>query len=51
MIGENAIVGAMPDGEENGVATVGSGVQIGNGAKIGPNAMVSNNVKDGEEQW
>ena len=51
VIGENAIVGAMPDGEENGVATVGSGVQIGNGAKIGPNAMVSNNVKDGEEQW
>ena len=50
-IGENAVVGAMPDGENSGVATVGSGVEIGNGAKIGPNAMVSNNVKDGEEQW
>ena len=50
-IGENAVVGAMPDGENSGVATIGSGVYVGDGAKVGPNAMVSNNVKDGEEQW
>lgn len=51
VIGENARVGAMPSGGENGVATVGSGIVIGDNAKIGPNAMVNNNVKDGEEQW
>ena len=34
-----------------GVATVGAGVYIGDNAKIGPNAMVSENVKGGEEQW
>lgn len=51
VIGENAKVGAMPDGETDGVATVGSGVYVGDGAKIGPKAMVNNNVKDGEEQW
>ena len=50
-IGENAVVGAMPSGDEKGVATVGPGVEIGAGAKIGPNAMVNNNVKGGEEQW
>ena len=41
----------MPSGDENGVATIGSGLTIGAGAKIGPNAMVNNNVKGGEEQW
>ncbi|MEI3187910.1 MAG: hypothetical protein V8S27_09095 [Lachnospiraceae bacterium] len=51
VIGENAVVGAMPSDGEKGVATVGSGVYIGASAKIGPNAMVNNNVKDGEEQW
>ena len=51
VIGENAVVGAMPSENENGVATVGSGVYIGDGAKIGPHAMVNNNVKGGEEQW
>ena len=52
IIGENAVVGAMPEDGENGVATVGSGVTIGaEAAKIGPNAMVSNNVKGGEEKW
>lgn len=51
VIGENAVVGAMPSGEEKGVATVGSNVYVGDNAKIGPNAMVSNNVKGGEEQW
>ena len=33
------------------VATVGSGVKIGKGATVGPKAMISNDVKDGEEQW
>ncbi|MGN0344386.1 MAG: sugar phosphate nucleotidyltransferase, partial [Lachnospiraceae bacterium] len=50
-INERAIVGAMPTAEEKGVATVASNVCIGIGAKIGPNAMVRNNVKDGEEEW
>ena len=53
---EGATVGAMPEGslniEEPGdVATVGSGVVIGKGATVGPKAMVSSDVKDGEEQW
>ena len=51
MIGENAVVGSMPKGEEHGVATIGSGITIGKGAKIGPNAMVNKNVEDGEKQW
>ena len=51
VIGENAIVGAMPAADTKGVATVGPGVCVGAGAKIGPNAMVSNDVKEGEEQW
>lgn len=50
-IGSNALVGAMPQGDEKGVATVGPGVKVGERAKIGPNAMVSTDVKDGEEQW
>ena len=33
------------------VATGGSGVVIGKGATVGPKAMVSSDVKDGEEQW
>ena len=49
-IGRDAIVGAMPTETEKGVATIGSGIVIGDNAKIGPNAMVKNNVKDGEEQ-
>ena len=44
-------MGAMPVDGEKGVATIGSGVYIGDNAKIGPNAMVSKNVKGGEEQW
>ena len=36
---------------EGDVATVGSGVVIGKGAVVGPKAMVSSDVKDGEEQW
>lgn len=51
VIEENAVVGAMPTDSEKGVATVGSNVHIGKGATIGPNAMVRENVKDGEEQW
>ena len=50
-IEEGAVVGAMPSGEEKGVATIGPGLTIGAGATIGPNAMVNNNVKGGEEQW
>lgn len=50
-IEENAVVGAMPEGDENGVATVGSGVTVGKGAKVGPKAMVYSDVKDGEEKW
>ena len=50
VIGENALVGAMPEGEEKGVATIGPGVYVGSNAKVGPNAMVKENVKDGEEQ-
>ena len=49
VIGENAVVGAMPDENDSGVATVGPGVYVGDNAKIGPHAMVSKNVKDGEE--
>ncbi len=51
IIGENAHVGVTKEGEEQGVATIGSGVYVGSGAKIGSNAMVRENVKDGEEQW
>jgi glucose-1-phosphate adenylyltransferase len=52
VIGENAVVGAAPEGDGVGeVATVGSGVTVGAGAKIGPNAMVYEDVKEGEEQW
>ncbi len=51
IIDENAVVGAVKDGEAQGVATVGPGVYIGKGATIGSNAMVKENVKDGEEQW
>ena len=50
VIGENAIVGAMPEGDSKGVATIGPDVIVGAGAKIGPNAMVKENVKEGEEQ-
>ncbi len=50
-IEENAVVGAMPTEEENGVATVGSNLTVGKGAKIGPNAMVYKNVEGGEEKW
>jgi glucose-1-phosphate adenylyltransferase len=52
VIGENAVVGQKPEGDGVGeVATIASGVTIGAGAKIGPNAMVYDDVKEGEEQW
>ena len=47
---EGAVVGAMPTGDEKGVATIGNGVKIGANAKVGPNAMVREDVKEGEEQ-
>ena len=50
-IGVNAVVGAMPEGGENGVATVGPDVHIGARALVGPKAMVENDVKDGESRW
>lgn len=50
-IGAGAVVGAMPTDGEKGVATIGSGIIIGDNAKIGPNAMVNKNVEGGEEQW
>lgn len=50
-IGVNAVVGAMPENDENGVATVGPGVHIGARALVGPKAMVENDVKDGESLW
>ena len=55
-IEEGATVGAMPEGglnidEPGDVATVGSDVRIGKGATVGPKAMISSDVKDGEEQW
>ena len=50
VIGENAVVGAMPTEDEQGVATIGPDVCVGTGAKIGLNAMISEDVKDGEEK-
>ena len=51
LIESDAVVGAMPEDGEDGVATIASNVRIGKGAKIGPKAMVRNQVKDGEEVW
>lgn len=51
VIGKDAVIGAMPKDGENGVATIASGVRIGDKAKIGPKAMIYNDVKEGEEQW
>ena len=49
VIEEDAVVGQMPTEENKGVATVASKVVVGKKAKVGPNAMVRENVKDGEE--
>ncbi|MBR1757290.1 MAG: glucose-1-phosphate adenylyltransferase [Lachnospiraceae bacterium] len=51
VVGENSIVGSMPTEDSKGVATVAAGVYIGDNAKIGPEALVAENVKDGDEQW
>lgn len=51
VIEKNAVVGAMPEGDEKGVATIGSGVTIGEGAVIGPKAMVSSDVEGGGKIW
>ncbi len=51
IIDENATVGVVKEGEAQGVATIGPGVYVGSDAKIGSNAMVRENVKDGEEVW
>ncbi|MDE6319539.1 MAG: glucose-1-phosphate adenylyltransferase [Lachnospiraceae bacterium] len=47
---ENAVVGAMPTGTEKGVATIASGVTIGENVVIGPDAMVRDNVEGGEAE-
>lgn len=44
---ENAVVGAMPTETEKGVATIASGVTIGENVVIGPDAMVRDNVEGG----
>ncbi|MDE7028591.1 MAG: glucose-1-phosphate adenylyltransferase [Lachnospiraceae bacterium] len=49
VIEKNAVVGAMPEGDKKGVATVGSNVTIGEGAVVGPDAMVSADVKGGDK--
>ena len=51
VIEKDAVVGAMPEGDEKGVATIGSGVTIGEGAVIGPKAMVSSDVEGGGKIW
>ncbi|MCD8150194.1 MAG: glucose-1-phosphate adenylyltransferase [Clostridiales bacterium] len=51
IIDENATIGVVKEGEAQGVATIGPGVYVGSDAKIGSNAMVRENVKDGEEVW
>ena len=48
VIEKDAVVGAMPEGDSKGVATVGSNVTIGEGAVVGPDAMVSDDVKGGD---
>ena len=50
IIGQNAVVGQMPEGDAAGVATIGPGVYVGDEAVIGPDAMVSDNVKDGDKR-
>ena len=51
VIGQNAVVGEMPHDGEKGVASIGSGIHIGERAIVGPIAMVNANVMDGEEEW
>ena len=51
VIGTNAKVGVQKEGEAFGVATIGPGVYVGDDAVIGSNAMVRENVKDGDVQW
>ena len=52
VVGADAVIGSMPEDprDTSGVATVGAGVYIGDGAVIGPDAMISKNVKDGEQR-
>ena len=50
IVGENAVIGEnVVVGGEEGVATVGPDVVVGDNAKIGPNAMVRDNVEGGAE--
>ena len=54
VVKSGAVVGERPEDMKNiddwGVAVVGEGVTIGANAKVGPKAMVTEDVKDGEEQ-
>lgn len=50
VVEKNAVVGQKPADDSVGeVATVASNVTIGKYAKIGPNAMVYEDVKEGEQ--
>ena len=48
VIGENARVGASPDGSEDwGIAVVAQHLSIGPSAVVSPKAMITRNVKGG----
>ncbi len=51
IVDEDTHIGAVKEGEKKGVATIGPGIYVGKRAVIGSEAMVRENVKDGEEQW
>ena len=52
VIGRNTRVGAppTPDRENWGIAVVAQGLKVGDNAVISPNAMITKNVKGGEEK-
>ena len=41
----------MEDRSKWGVAVIGEGVTVGYKATVGPKAMITEDVKDGEEKW
>ena len=48
VIGENARVGASPDGSEDwGIAVIAQHLSIGPSAVVSPKAMITRNVKGG----
>ena len=52
VIGENAKVGAVPEGDstDRGIAVVASGVEVGAGAVVAPKAMITANVSAEKEE-